>query len=411
MRENQRYQGVSRKRGATLMLFALLFIVFAGVLGLVFDGARILYERRLAQAAADAGAIGAVQELRRGRDDYAAHVKPAAEYDSGLNGYTTANSTINVHHPPSIGTHAGDTDYVEVIVSRSVPTSFMRIFGPQASLVRARSVSGLKATGDPCVIVLDPDASDSYKHNGTPSLQTDCGVMVNSRAASAMVQSGSGGISASWVGVTGGASGSNISPPAQTGVPPMVDPMASMDPPSYAGMASGNKSGTGNETVYWPGYYSQQISVTSKAAVFMPGMYVLEKGMKITGGTVTGNGVTFYSLNESGNRHIDIGGNATVRLSAPTTGDYKGVLFFVNRQAPDMSPGNKIARGDENSYFEGAIYMPSQHLDFAGNPATAVHWTVIIANTLDISGSAEVQVINKPTTAQAPPAYRTVLWE
>ena len=126
---------------------------------------------------------------------------------------------------------------------------------------------------------------------------------------------------------------------------------------------------------------------------------------------MTGSEVFFYSVNADGKGHIDIGGNASVQLSAPTSGDFKGMLFFVNRDAPDQNPGNKIARGTDDSFLSGAIYMPSQHLDFAGNPKTAIHWTVIVVNTLNISGSAGVQVVAKPSTAQAPPAYRTVLWE
>lgn len=48
----------------------------------------------------------------------------------------------------------------------------MRMF----STVRARSVAGLKATGDPWIIVLDPNDADAYKHNGTPVLTADCGM-------------------------------------------------------------------------------------------------------------------------------------------------------------------------------------------------------------------------------------------
>lgn len=402
------------RAGQAFLLFTVIFAVLAGVLGLVFDGARLMFERRRAQAAADAGAVGGVQELRRGHNDSSTQVTPAAKYDASLHGYP--ESAVTVNFPPVDGEHAGEDGYVEVFVEEQIPTTFMRIFGPHASMVRARSVAGLKATGDPCIIVLDPEANDSYKHNGTPTLTANCGVMVNSRAASyAMRQNGSGSISATWVGVTGGADGPGISPPPQTGVPPMVDPLASLEPPSTALMLPGLSypgfvSGAPFK-IFTPGYYNNTIKITGGSNYFLPGTYVLNKGMKVTGGLVRGEGVFFYNINESGNFHIEIGGNATAQLEAPTSGDYKGMLFFVNRDSPDRSPGNKLARGNEDSYLSGAVYMPSQHLDFAGNPATAIHWTVVVANTLNISGSSSVQVIARPTTAQAPPAYRTVLWE
>ncbi len=61
------------------------------LMGLVFDGGRIYYEKRRLQAAADAGAFAAVQELRRGHRDANTQVKPAARRDVELNGYTNAN--------------------------------------------------------------------------------------------------------------------------------------------------------------------------------------------------------------------------------------------------------------------------------------------------------------------------------
>jgi hypothetical protein len=440
-----------RRLGQAVLLFAILFLVLAGVLGLVFDGARLYYEKQRVQAAADAGAVGAVQELRRANNDYNDDVRPAAENDIALHGFTDANATIEVNLPPLSGEHVGDSNYVEVYVAEQVPTSFMRIFGVEASTVRARAVSGLKATGDPCIIALDPDNSDAFKHNGNPTLFSDCGIMVNSSSNTAMRQVGSGCITASWVGVTGGASGSCINPTPSTGIDAVIDPLLTLPVPDYSSMGSGyttsaagtsafggsssfaaNGNGNGNGggnggggngggnggggsgggvVHYWPGYYSNEIKIQNGTAVFEPGVYVLEKGLKITGGTVTGSEVFFYNVNSDGKQFIDVGGNATFQLSAPLSGPYKGMLFFNNRNAPDRSPGNKIARGNEDSYLIGALYFPSQHLDWAGNPENHIFWTMIIANTINISGTADIMVINKPTMQQAPPAYRAVLWE
>jgi hypothetical protein len=425
------------RAGQAIIVFAILFLILAGVLGLVFDGARLFYEKQRVQAAADAGAVGAVQELRRAHNDLDDDVRPAAKNDIALHGFTDSNAEITVNMPPLSGEHIGDSNYVEVFVTEQVPTSFMRIFGPQASTVAARSVSGLKASGDPCIIALDPDASDAFKHNGTPTLISDCGIMVNSSSGTAMREVGSGCITATWVGVYGGASGNCINPTPSTGIDPVIDPLLTLPVPDYSSMsggyttsaagtnafggsssfaAKGGNGGGGNgggDAVdhYWPGYYSNEIKIQNGSAVFEPGVYVLEEGLKITGGSVTGSGVFFYNVNADGKQFIDIGGNATFQLSAPTGGPYKGVLFFNNRNAPDRSPGNKIARGNEDSYMVGALYFPSQHLDWAGNPENYIFWTMVIANTINISGTADVMVLNKPTQAQAPPAYRTVLWE
>ena len=428
-----------QRQGQAVVLFAILFFVLAGVLGLVFDGARLFYEKQRVQAAADAGAVGAVQELRRAHNDYDVYVRPAAENDIALHGFTTSNAAIEVNLPPQSGEHIGDSDYVEVYVTEVVPTSFMRIFGPTASTVSARAVSGLKATGDPCIIALDPDASDAFKHNGNPTLMTDCGIMVNSSSSTAMREVGAGCITASWVGITGGYSGNCINPTPLTGIDAVIDPLLTLPVPDYSSMGrgyattaagtsafagsntfsatggngngNGGGNGAGNVEHYWPGYYSNEIRIQNGEVVFEPGVYVLEKGLKITGGAITGSDVFFYNVNSDGKQFIDIGGNAIFQLSAPTSGPYKGMLFFNNRNAPDRSPGNRIARGNEQSYLVGALYFPSQHLDWAGNPENYAFWTMIVANTINISGTSDLMVLNKPTMQQAPPAYRTVLWE
>src|SRR5690606_17810195 len=138
----------SPKRGQALVIFVCAFALMAGMLGLVLDGGRVYLEKRRAQAAADAGAAGAVQEMRRGLRDHALNIRPAAVNDTGLMDYTDTNSTITVNNPPASGDSAGNSDFVEVIVAKTVPTTFMRIFGPSLSTVRARAVAGLQRNGD-----------------------------------------------------------------------------------------------------------------------------------------------------------------------------------------------------------------------------------------------------------------------
>ena len=48
------------------LMLTVAFATMLALMGLVFDGGRIYYEKRRLQAAADAGAFAAAQELRRG---------------------------------------------------------------------------------------------------------------------------------------------------------------------------------------------------------------------------------------------------------------------------------------------------------------------------------------------------------
>ncbi|MEZ5392902.1 MAG: hypothetical protein R2724_08500 [Bryobacterales bacterium] len=120
-----------------------------------------------------------MQELRRGYNSSSAGYNDRVIDDVELHGFNPQNSTIAVHNPPVTGAHRRQP------VCRGdrrlpVPTTFMRIFGPDYSTVSARSVAGLERAGDPCIIVLNETEPDAFKTNGTISLQSNCGVMVNS---------------------------------------------------------------------------------------------------------------------------------------------------------------------------------------------------------------------------------------
>ncbi len=432
------------KRGQAIFIFVCAFAMMAGMLGLVLDGGRIYLEKRRAQAAADAGAAGAVQEMRRGLRDYADNIRPAAVNDTGLMDYTDANATITVNNPPLAGGSAGNDDFVEVIVAKTVPTTFMRIFGPTLSTVRARAVAGLQRNGDACVIALDPTASSAIWANGTPTLTAACGIIANSTASNALRTNGGGAtITGTYIGATGNYSGSGFNPTPQTGVLPVIDPFLNIPTPAIpsngytttaatssafggytAAARNGNANGGGNGgttggggpvvTHYWPGYYANEIRIQNGTVVFEPGLYVLNAGLKISGGTVDGEDVTFYNINSSGNDYVDIGGNAVVNFSAPDDDpdyDYYGILFMGPRNGNTGNPGNKIARGNSGSSFTGALYFPSEHLDWAGNPSSTVSWGMVVAATLNISGTADAQVINPPTESQAPKTYRMLFSE
>jgi hypothetical protein len=121
--------------------------------------------------------------------------------------------------------------------------------------------------------------------------------------------------------------------------------------------------------------------------------------MDISGGTITGKNVTFYN---TGNKYVNITGAATVELSAPTSGPYQGMLFWGDAASPDGNPGHLI-RGTSQTSFTGAIYFATQHVDWAGTNDTIGEWTMLVANTIDISGTGTVtQSINPPPPGALP---------
>jgi len=375
-----------RRRGQIVLLSALTLPAAAAFLGLALDTGLVLETRRRVQSAADSAVMSATHELQRGKPDLAVD---AAFLDAARNGFDdeAPQTSVTVNHPPAGGPRAGNTDFVEVIISENLPTYFLRFINRSQVEVRGRAVAGLTPFGETCVMTLDREASAAMRLNGTPTLLANCGVMVNSNDPEALQVLGAPAtLDATFVGVTGGFSGSGtISPDPVTGVPPMVDPLAHLEPLDPAAFPPGFKSGN----TYHPGVYNNRITVAGPPFItttFEPGIYILRDGMRINNGTIVGDGVTFYHTGEGG--AIDIAGNANVTLTAPPSGPMQGILFFSDPNAPNMD--NRIGRGNSTFQFEGTLYFPTMHLDWAGTPLGDGSNGMIIANTLDVSGTADV---------------------
>jgi hypothetical protein len=106
--------------------------------------------------------------------------------------------------------------------------------------------------------------------------------------------------------------------------------------------------------------------------------------------TLTGSGVTFYNTSSGYTfGSIAITGGATVDLSAPRSGTYKGVLFFQDRSITS-SATNSIG-GGANQTYTGSLYMPTGSLNYVGGSQTNALTTVLIVNNLNISGDAYLQ--------------------
>jgi hypothetical protein len=98
-----------------------------------------------------------------------------------------------------------------------------------------------------------------------------------------------------------------------------------------------------NTTTLQPGLYLGGISITGNAKVtFSPGTYILAGGgLAITGNsTIHGTGVTFYDTSSTSFAYkpINITGNETGSLSAPTSGPMEAMLFFQDRSVANIPP-------------------------------------------------------------------------
>ena len=383
------------QRGYVLFTMAVAIIAICGFAGLVMDVGYSEYMRRQAQAAADAGAKAAAFEIVANKID---KITAAAKQDTANNGFTdqVGGVTITVNHPPLYGSYATKTDYAEVIVRKTISTTFMSILGFPTMTIAARGVGG-SGPGPACIYVLDPAASGALTVSGSGSLHSTCGVVVNSSHSKAMSTSGSACVVASEIDITGNYSNSSscaLDPTPKTGVTASPDPLAYVPAPTVGACNYNGKVTTTNGQVLSAGVYCGGISVPGGIATsFNPGTYVIVGGgLTVSGGSaISGTGITFYNTYDASHTYkpIVVSGGSSTNLSAPTSGSLEGILFFQDRSISGGS-SNTIS-GGSGAKFAGALYFPSTPLTYSGGSTTpSSPYTIIVALTLTISGNSAV---------------------
>src|SRR5262245_22369647 len=127
------------RSGKIIVLFALLLPVLLGMVGLVIDSGLAMAAHRRVRNAADAAALAAALDLLRGQTAATAK-KTAADMVTTNNGLTSASVTVNIGKEIATGPYAGNPNFVEVLVSLDVGTTFMQILGVTKSTVGGRAV-------------------------------------------------------------------------------------------------------------------------------------------------------------------------------------------------------------------------------------------------------------------------------
>ncbi|SPE38328.1 conserved exported hypothetical protein [Candidatus Sulfopaludibacter sp. SbA6] len=380
------------RRGFVLITAILAMVPLLAFLGLAVDVGYLEYQKARMQTAADAAALGGVQELRM---NGSSTVVSAAKADSALNGFTDgANSvTVTVHNPPATGYYTSDSTAMEVNISQSIPTFFMELVGTSSITVTARSVAR-QGSGTACLYTLDPSASNAFSVSGGVTVQVACGVMVDSNSASALNASGGAHVTATSVNVHGGCNisgGATVTPSCTTSAASQSDPLSSVAAPAVGACTQTNYSASGGAVkVASPGVYCNGISISGGSTVtFNKGTYILKGGgLSVSGGsTVSGTDVTFYDTSGGGYGYqpISLSGGTSVNFSAPTTGSLAGILFFQDRSIASGSAST--LSGGTSTVLNGALYFPTTQLNYSGGASTG-SYTIIVAKTVNFSGGA-----------------------
>ena len=375
-------------RGVVAVFTVLMLPILIGALALAVDIGFWYVTKRNVQNAADAAAIAGAHEIL---NNNAGRVVTAALAVASSNGFDAGEVTVT--NPPTSGTYAGDASAVEVKVEHSPELFFATIFIENPPTVGARAVGRVVANrgGTACLVSLDASANNAFAISGTADVTAaGCRVQINSTGETALNANGNAVLTADGICVVGGFDGTdgNFPTTPQTLCTKFADPLADLDPPSLDGLAVFNLGKVKTDTILTPGIYDGGIEVTAGATVtFKPGLYVLrDGGINLKGNSsLAGDGVTFYLTGE--NSVLDFSGGAEVQLSAQTTGDLAGILFFQDRDAKEGL--EHTFNGGADLQLEGVLYFSTQDVKFAGNAAGASDAPVtVVARRLTFSGNS-----------------------
>ncbi len=393
-----------RRDGFVVVTTVLSLFFIMGFAALAIDLGVFRFVRRTAQNAADAGAVGAAMAMAATPPESGI---TAGRLDASKNGFThgTDGVTVAVNSPPTMGFYSGNSGFVEVIVTQPRPTLFMNALGIDSATISARAVGYVEESGSGCVYVMDPVAKLALTLTGGSTLSMACGIYINSNhPEDAMNVGSSSTVNAGYIGVVGGTDihpDATVTPTPVTGIDPLPDPLDGQmmpEPPPGGWDCSehGNSqvvcdSGT---CTYTPGTYCGGIKVASSGtlAIFEPGMYILmSKGLLIKGGAdAQGAGVTFYATSDATHSFLgyNITGGSNTNFSAPTSGDYAGMLFMTDRTVYNTKQ-NHIG-GHSNTVIDGTIYMPGTPLVYNGGSTGTGNYTLMVASTLEVGGGSVI---------------------
>lgn len=398
------------RRGAMLVFVAIAMVTLLGFLAMTLDVGAGNRQRRIAQTAADAGALGGGTEIYRrlsGSSIPDDTVRASALNEAVRNGFPADDVTVN--YPPASGPHTGDLKYVEVIINRTIPTIFGSIFNFTSLNAGARAVAGVSNYALNCLVSLDPSGPRAIEVENGGEMDTNCGVAINSTNPNALDVNSSGQLdtSGSSIAVSGGWTGNKTPSPApSTGTASVQDPLSYITPPTvtscdqHTGLLTITK-----DTVLNPGVYCGGIKVTNKSVTLNPGTYITAGGgFEIqTGGIIRGNGVTLINTTDpvTGTlfKPFYFGNGCKATLRASTSGAYSGILMYGDPAGPADAINTFACSSDDSPELTGALYFPNQTIFFNGSNTTTEITGAVIAKNVDVSGKIAITNDTSGSTA------------
>jgi len=430
---------IARNESGQAAAFVVIFlgVLACALLALAVDFGYLFHQKRLAQAAADAAALAALEEVVSGNSIGSSAVVNAANVAATANGFNTGATTnpatvtltslASGNYPSSATTPP--TSWVQAYVSQPVKTIFLGGF-PAHLTTMTVGASAIAAGGVPsstCICITGTSGNDLNMSNNGALNAINCGITANSNASNAITIVGSASVcgtnvkavSTNWDNTNNINNSGSICPAAQAvqgasacAAPNIVTPALPNGLACNANPVAGYilgpnawNSGGNNGDYTLPMNGATQMS--NGRAVALPNDIVSNNNVCYTsldmsgassihftagytyfiqGAWVFGGGEKVYGTNVqfvmTTSSSVNIANGVTVNLTAPNAADGNpGVLFY----APNASA--ITLAGGANSNFAGILFAPNSPLTVNNGTNTTTKMDLVV-NTLTMAGGA-----------------------
>jgi len=391
----------SSEHGQALIVIAFALVALAGLIALVVDGGNVFLDRRNAQNAADSAALAAaLARVRGGQNFSGVALKSAA--DNGYNNDGT-NSVVTVNVPPVSGPHTGDVEYIQVVIVSHVKTYLAGLLGWKELTNEVQAIARSKPSelkqilNGPALVSLAPESNCGSERafwvHGEVQLEvTGGGVFVNSKNRDcALVQEGGGKVhleNTYRLNVVGGASiqkAQFLTPSVTVGQVPISYP-----PPFFLPDVKCEDeveaAVSGDGTIMSPGNWGEDDFPPEGVTTLEPGIYCIDGDFVVgPGRALTGTDVLIKVEHGA----INFSGEANISLSAPSSGDFYGLLLFM----PIKNRHPVVLDGGMGTTLQGTILAPAANIKIVGSSPKHEYRSQIIGYTIEIQGQHKVDIV------------------
>ncbi|AKH99572.1 Putative Flp pilus-assembly TadE/G [Hoeflea sp. IMCC20628] len=380
------------------LLIPLLILVVGGVVDIVHAmGQKTMYQDEL-----DAAVLAAVHETEAGEQAEKArsHIRDMADstmseqdlLEAGMSLALVANSdgslTANLQMPHP-------TAFLKIVHLMNIPISV-------TSTAILSEAAPADAAG--CIYALGNKDQAVLINSGAKLDAKQCEVHVHSTQSPAFIMNSDSTIETVKFCVKGktflknGGTLTNLEMECAVADDPYVDLIAEPNVPSICA-TQGTLSG--NTFSLNPGVHCNTTFNGSPTVTFKPGLHIIKGRMILNAGsTVVAKGVTFYYPDVTS--EIRANGALKLTASAPTSGDYAGVLMFekTSDAANNAHKQQYVFNGSLGEDLTGIIHLPNRDVTYNSTTTQSSQISLVVNSIIINSANWKLSPYEGPGAAR-----------